>query len=94
MVLFEVYAACRAFAMGYLSAAVQRMQVLLVGPGMVALDIDPELRELFNSALETLDQLPKLQNDKVVPSSLDLSVSFCLLSILLKHPLLNLNSHS
>jgi NCK-associated protein 1 len=69
-------AACRAFAMGYLSAAVQRMQVLLVGPGMVALDIHPELRELFNSALESLDQLPKVQNDKVVPSSLDLSVSF------------------
>lgn len=62
--------------MGYLSAAVQRMQVLLVGPGMVALDIDPELRELFNSALESLDQLPKIQNDKAVPSSLDLSVSF------------------
>ncbi|KAG0587429.1 hypothetical protein KC19_2G163800 [Ceratodon purpureus] len=65
--------ACRAFAMGYLSAAVQRMQILLVGPGMVALDIDPELRELFSSALESLDQLPKLQNDKVVPTSLDLS---------------------
>ncbi|XP_024388834.1 probable protein NAP1 isoform X3 [Physcomitrium patens] len=65
--------ACKAFAMGYLSAAVQRMQVLLVGPGMVALDIDPELRELFNSALETLDQLPQLHTDKIVPASLDLS---------------------
>lgn len=62
--------------MGYLAAAVQRMQVLLVGPGMVALDIDTELRELFGSVLEALEQLPKLQSEKVVPIALDLSVCF------------------
>jgi NCK-associated protein 1 len=68
--------AVRAFAIGYLAAAAQRMQVLLVGPGMVALDIDTELRELFNSVLGALERLPKIESDKVVLSSLDLSV-FC-----------------
>jgi NCK-associated protein 1 len=71
--------AVRAFAIGYLAAAAQRMQVLLVGPGMVALDIDTELRELFNSVLGALERLPKIESDKAVLSPLDLSVSTPLL---------------
>jgi len=78
-VIFGLHAAVRAFAIGYLAAAAQRMQVLLVGPGMVALDIDTELRELFNSVLGALERLPKIESDKVVLSSLDLSVSTPLL---------------
>ena len=41
---------------------------------MVALDIDPDLHELFNSALESLEQLPKILNDKILSNSTDLSV--------------------
>jgi hypothetical protein len=78
-VIFGLHTAVRAFAIGYLAAAAQRMQVLLVGPGMVALDIDTELRELFNSVLGALERLPKIESDKVVLSSLDLSVSTPLL---------------
>ncbi len=78
-VIFGLHAAVRAFAIGYLAAAAQRMQVLLVGPGMVALDIDTELRELFNSVLGALERLPKIESDKAVLSPLDLSVSTPLL---------------
>jgi hypothetical protein len=71
--IFET-AAGRAFAIGYVAAAAQRMQQLLVGPGIVAMDIDTELHKLFSSIFGALEQLPKLENDQVVPSSTDLSV--------------------
>jgi NCK-associated protein 1 len=64
----------QAFAIGYVAAAAQRMQQLLVGQRIVAIDIDTELHELFSSIFGALEQLPKLENDQVVPSSTDLSV--------------------
>ncbi|KAL2631653.1 hypothetical protein R1flu_016339 [Riccia fluitans] len=65
--------AIRGFSLGYLSAAAQRIRLLLGSPGMVALDIDAELRHLFLSALDSLEKLPKLQSEKIVTSVIDLS---------------------
>ncbi|CAM6099238.1 unnamed protein product [Calypogeia fissa] len=65
--------AIRGFSLGYLAAAALRIRALLGSPGMVALDIDAELRHLFLSTLDSLEKLPKQQSEKMASSPVDLT---------------------
>ncbi|KAJ7555822.1 hypothetical protein O6H91_05G056100 [Diphasiastrum complanatum] len=67
-------AAIKGFALGYLNGAAQRIHYLYDCPGMVALDIDTELRQLFSSVMDCLENLPKMQTEKVVLGEIDLTL--------------------
>lgn len=66
--------AIRGYALGCLAAGAQRIRFLLGCPGMIALDIDAELRGLFVSVLENLERIPKLQSEKLVTTAVELSL--------------------
>lgn len=65
--------AIRGYALAYLTAAAERMRFLLGSPGMVALDIDVELRGLLQQILSCLEKLPRPQGENVSTEMVDLS---------------------
>eukprot|EP00252_Welwitschia_mirabilis_P021329 TRINITY_DN5452_c0_g1_i3.p1 TRINITY_DN5452_c0_g1~~TRINITY_DN5452_c0_g1_i3.p1 ORF type:complete len:1244 (-),score=247.08 TRINITY_DN5452_c0_g1_i3:983-4714(-) len=65
--------AIRGYALAYLVSAAERIRFLLGSPGMVALDIDPELQNVFELIVGCLENLPKSQGDNISTPVVDLS---------------------
>lgn len=65
--------AIRGYALAYLASVAERIRFLLGSPGMVALDIDAELRNLFQQVIGCLEKSPKLQGEHVSTATSDLS---------------------
>ena len=67
-------AAIRGYALSYLSSCAGRIRFLLGSPGMVALDLDKTLRDLFQQIVHYLENIPKPQGENVAALTCDLSV--------------------
>eukprot|EP00268_Persea_americana_P020565 TRINITY_DN2071_c0_g1_i1.p1 TRINITY_DN2071_c0_g1~~TRINITY_DN2071_c0_g1_i1.p1 ORF type:complete len:1377 (-),score=241.58 TRINITY_DN2071_c0_g1_i1:162-4292(-) len=66
-------AAIRGYALSYLSSCAGRIRFLLGSPGMVALDLDKTLRDLFQQIVHYLENIPKPQGENVAALTCDLS---------------------
>ncbi|RWR90497.1 protein NAP1 [Cinnamomum micranthum f. kanehirae] len=66
-------AAIRGYALSYLSSCAGRIRFLLGSPGMVALDLDTTLRDLFQQIVHYLENIPKPQGENVAALTCDLS---------------------
>ncbi|CAL9178150.1 unnamed protein product [Musa hybrid cultivar] len=66
-------AAIKGFALSYLSSSAGRIRFLLGTPGMVALDIDSTLKNLFQQVVHCLENIPKPQSETVSSITCDLS---------------------
>lgn len=66
-------AAIRGYALSYLSSCAGRIRFLLGTPGMVALDLDATLRDLFQRIVQCLENIPKPQGENVAALTCDLS---------------------
>ncbi|XP_031396400.1 protein NAP1 isoform X2 [Punica granatum] len=66
-------AAIRGYALSYLSSCAGRIRFLLGTPGMVALDLGPSLKGLFQKIVQQLESVPKLQGENISAITCDLS---------------------
>ncbi|XP_068656377.1 probable protein NAP1 [Aristolochia californica] len=66
-------AAVRGYALSYLSSCAGRIRFLLGTPGMVALDLDATLKDLFQQIVHCLENIPKPQGDSISAVTYDLS---------------------
>ncbi|CAI0401810.1 unnamed protein product [Linum tenue] len=66
-------AAIRGYALSYLSSCAGRIRFLLGTPGMVALDLDPSLKGLFQRIVHHLENIPKSQGENISAITCDLS---------------------
>ncbi|VFQ97446.1 unnamed protein product [Cuscuta campestris] len=66
-------AAIRGYALSYLSSCAGRIRFLLGTPGMVALDLEANLKGLFQKILQQLESLPKPHSENVSAITCDLS---------------------
>ncbi|XP_065025885.1 probable protein NAP1 isoform X2 [Musa acuminata AAA Group] len=66
-------AAIKGYALSYLSSSAGRIRFLLGTPGMVALDIDSTLKNLFQQVVHCLENIPKPQGETVSSITRDLS---------------------
>ncbi|URE44166.1 Membrane-associated apoptosis protein [Musa troglodytarum] len=66
-------AAIKGYALSYLSSSAGRIRFLLGTPGMVALDIDSTLKNLFQQVVHCLENIPKPQGETVSSITCDLS---------------------
>lgn len=66
-------AAIRGYALSYLSSCAGRIRFLLGTPGMVALDLGPNLKGLFQQIVQHLENIPKPQGENISAITCDLS---------------------
>ncbi|KAK1303703.1 putative protein NAP1 [Acorus calamus] len=66
-------AAIKGYALSYLSSCAGRIRFLLGTPGMVALDLDTNLRGLFQQIVHCLENIPKPQGENISSVTCDLS---------------------
>ncbi|WZY92367.1 hypothetical protein YC2023_064696 [Brassica napus] len=66
-------AAARGYALSYLSSSAGRIRYLMGTPGIVALDLDPTLKGLFQRIVQHLETIPKTQGENVSAITCDLS---------------------
>ncbi|CAL9235589.1 unnamed protein product [Arabidopsis halleri] len=65
--------AARGYALSYLSSSAGRIRYLMGTPGIVALDLDPTLKGLFQRIVQHLENIPKAQGENVSAITCDLS---------------------
>ncbi|CAH9076240.1 unnamed protein product [Cuscuta epithymum] len=65
--------AIRGYALSYLSSCAGRIRFLLGTPGMVALDLEANLKGLFQEIVQQLDTIPKPHSENVSEITCDLS---------------------
>jgi hypothetical protein len=65
--------AARGYALSYLSSSAGRIRYLMGTPGIVALDLDPTLKGLFQRIVQHLESIPKAQGENVSAITCDLS---------------------
>ncbi|KAJ8436851.1 hypothetical protein Cgig2_026175 [Carnegiea gigantea] len=66
-------AAIRCYALSYLSSCASRIRFLLGTPGMVALDLDANLKGLLQKIVQHLEKIPKPQGENISSITCDLS---------------------
>ncbi|PIA37707.1 hypothetical protein AQUCO_03000333v1 [Aquilegia coerulea] len=66
-------AAIRGYALSYLSSCAGRIRFLLGTPGMVALDLDANLKGLFQQIVQRLENIPKPHSENVSGITCNLS---------------------
>ncbi|XP_021843825.2 protein NAP1 [Spinacia oleracea] len=66
-------AAVRCYSLSYLSSCAGRIRFLLGTPGMVALDLDANLKGLLQKILQHLEKIPKPQGEDISAITCDLS---------------------
>uniref|UniRef100_A0A803N7I8 Protein NAP1 n=1 Tax=Chenopodium quinoa TaxID=63459 RepID=A0A803N7I8_CHEQI len=66
-------AAIRCYALSYLSSCAGRIRFLMGTPGMVALDLDSNLKGLLQKILQHLEKIPKPQGEDISAITCDLS---------------------
>ena len=75
LMVFVIWnAAARGYALSYLSSSAGRIRYLMGTPGIVALDLDPTLKGLFQRIVQHLESIPKAQGENVSAITCDLSV--------------------
>lgn len=66
-------AAIRGYALSFLSSCAGRIRFLLGTPGMVALDLDANLKGLFQKIVQHLENIPKPQGENISAITCNLS---------------------
>lgn len=74
MLVVNLIAAIRGYSLSYLSSCAGRIRFLLGTPGMVALDIDANLKGLLQQIVLHLENIPKPQGENISAITCDLSV--------------------